>query len=94
MVIDGLRFPLDHACLVEAFGNNFFHLHVTASKASRKKRYRWQESEGEFEAAAAAGVEKKVQSVKALAHAMFENEGSISQLEQYVEQHLLLIEAA
>lgn len=39
LVIDGLRFPEDHAFLAESFGPAFFHIHVTASEEVRQDRY-------------------------------------------------------
>ncbi|WP_010187990.1 ribonuclease H-like domain-containing protein [Sphingomonas sp. PAMC 26605] len=38
-VIDGLRFPDDHAFLAERAGGNFIHVHVDASDEQRRTRY-------------------------------------------------------
>jgi uncharacterized protein YprB with RNaseH-like and TPR domain/predicted nuclease with RNAse H fold/dephospho-CoA kinase len=39
LVIDGLRFLEDYAALFEAFGTDFFHIHVKAPKEERMNRY-------------------------------------------------------
>lgn len=39
IVIDGLRYPEDHAFWVETFGPSFLHIHITAPKEVRMKRY-------------------------------------------------------
>ncbi|MDJ0744153.1 MAG: ribonuclease H-like domain-containing protein [Xenococcaceae cyanobacterium MO_167.B27] len=39
LVIDGLRFPEDHAFLVEKFGSSFLHIHLDIPKQIRLERY-------------------------------------------------------
>lgn len=39
VVIDGLRFPEDHAFMVEAFGPAFIHIHITAPEVLRRERH-------------------------------------------------------
>jgi predicted nuclease with RNAse H fold/dephospho-CoA kinase len=39
IVVDGLRFPDDHAFLKEKFGFRFIHIYVSASTDIRRKRY-------------------------------------------------------
>jgi uncharacterized protein YprB with RNaseH-like and TPR domain/predicted nuclease with RNAse H fold/dephospho-CoA kinase len=39
VVIDGLRFLEDYSSLFEAFGSEFTHIHIKASKADRMNRY-------------------------------------------------------
>ena len=78
IAIDGLRFPEDHAHLVEAYGPAFVHIHVEASEAIRKKRYiKGNKSAAEFEKAAAHPVESKVNVLAPLANFVVPNEGSI-----------------
>src|SRR6266436_6720161 len=38
LVIDGLRFPEDHAFLVESFGPAFLHIHIDAPSTIRLER--------------------------------------------------------
>ena len=39
LVIDGLRFPEDHAFLVEKFGSSFLHIHLDIPQKIRLERY-------------------------------------------------------
>lgn len=39
LVIDGLRFPDDHAFLTEIYASQFLHIHVVAPKEVRRKRF-------------------------------------------------------
>ena len=39
IVIDGLRFPDDHAYLKEKYGPHFMHIHLTCNEAIQKERY-------------------------------------------------------
>jgi uncharacterized protein YprB with RNaseH-like and TPR domain/predicted nuclease with RNAse H fold/dephospho-CoA kinase len=39
VVVDGLRFLEDYATLFEAFGSEYTHVHIKASKEDRKSRY-------------------------------------------------------
>lgn len=80
IVVDGLRFPEDHAFLVETFGFSYTHIHVEAKESSRKSRYRSRlisenvESASTFESISTTAVERKVKSLKLLAHETFINE--------------------
>ena len=38
IAIDGLRYPEDHALMVESFGPSFFHIHIEAPFEIRQKR--------------------------------------------------------
>lgn len=84
IVVDGLRFPDDHACLFERFGLNFFHLHVTASKRVRRARYEQASCDGAFGSACVAPVEARVHELLALSNNVFSNEGSREDLTRYV----------
>jgi len=69
IVIDGLRFPEDHAFLVEKFGPGFTHFYVEASESKRKTRYISRGgTEKEFESAKIQSVESEVKSLKRIAH--------------------------
>lgn len=73
-VIDGLRFPEDHAFFTELFGPGFVHIHVAAPTDERLRRY---VSRGgsriEFEKAEAHDVESQVERLEHLARLVFEN---------------------
>jgi len=78
LVIDGLRFPEDHAYLVERFGPTFAHLHVDAAESIRKNRYKKMGySEAEFLKASAHIVESNVKRLSHLAHSCIWNEEKI-----------------
>jgi predicted nuclease with RNAse H fold/uncharacterized protein YprB with RNaseH-like and TPR domain/dephospho-CoA kinase len=77
LVIDGLRFPEDHAFLSEAFGPGFVHIHVTASEKIRKARYISEgQTEAAFDRAARHPVEMLVPQLASLAHISLKNERS------------------
>jgi uncharacterized protein YprB with RNaseH-like and TPR domain/predicted nuclease with RNAse H fold/dephospho-CoA kinase len=77
LVIDGLRFPEDHAFLVESFGPAFFHIHVTAPEEVRKERYVADGNTGaEFARAIRHPVEAKIPRLAAIAQAEIANERS------------------
>jgi len=76
LVIDGLRFPEDHAYLVETFGPAFHHVHVTASEGIRRARYvRDGGTRAEFDKAITHPVESQIPHLRDLAHIQIENEG-------------------
>ena len=76
IVIDGLRFPDDHAFLTEIFGSQFLHLHVVASRPVRKTRY--EKREGlYFDAADGHAVESRSSDLRAFARNVVENNHSL-----------------
>lgn len=78
LVIDGLRFPEDHAYLVERFGPRYTHIHLEAPESIRKKRYRKSRpSDREFEKAVRHVVEFNVKRLSGLAHCRLGNAGKI-----------------
>jgi predicted nuclease with RNAse H fold/uncharacterized protein YprB with RNaseH-like and TPR domain/dephospho-CoA kinase len=85
IVIDGLRFPEDHAFFVERFGPQFVHLHLDAPDTVRKKRYT-ESSPGElsFNDADRQPVEAKIDRLSGLATAIIGNFGTINELENAV----------
>jgi predicted nuclease with RNAse H fold/uncharacterized protein YprB with RNaseH-like and TPR domain/dephospho-CoA kinase len=85
IVIDGLRFPEDHAFFVERFGSQFVHLHLDAPDAVREKRYT-ESSPGElsFNDVDRQPVEAKINELSGLATAITGNFGTISELEKAV----------
>ncbi len=78
LVIDGLRYPEDHAFLTETFGPGFRHVHVKASNKIRKTRFIADGyTEADFEAASAHAVEQKIGILEGLAHCCVLNERTV-----------------
>jgi len=89
VVVDGLRFPEDHAFFAERFGSGFVHLHVTAPSEVRARRYDQSGGEGlDFNAAERQSVESKVDQLGELAGAVFQNDASVAQLTESVLNYL------
>lgn len=86
IVIDGLRFPEDHAFLVETFGNCFVHVYVDADEEVRRKRYRERAADDGFDEAIASTVERRVNELKVLAHESFVNHSSLSAVQVRVDE--------
>lgn len=77
-VIDGLRFPEDHAFLVETFGPGFHHLHIDSAESTRKKRYVKNGFKAtDFESAKIHHVEQKVMSLRQLAEETLANDDKL-----------------
>ena len=76
IVIDGLRFPGDHAFLTEIFGSQFLHIHVVACRELRKTRFENREH-SEFEPAEHHAVETCGEELRAFARDIVENNGSV-----------------
>ncbi len=76
-VIDGLRFPEDHAFMVEAFGPAFIHIHITAPEALRRERYvAMGNSRGSFTRAVGHIVEQKIPLLAQRAHESILNDST------------------
>jgi uncharacterized protein YprB with RNaseH-like and TPR domain/predicted nuclease with RNAse H fold/dephospho-CoA kinase len=89
IVIDGLRFLEDHASLIEAFGLDFFHIHVKAPKVSRLDRYIARGgSPEEFEQADSHLVESSVNDLASVAHLVINNDNSEHLLLERVKQFI------
>jgi uncharacterized protein YprB with RNaseH-like and TPR domain/predicted nuclease with RNAse H fold/dephospho-CoA kinase len=76
VVVDGLRFPEDHAFLTEIFGSQFLHIHVVARRDLRKARFEQREGVA-FESADAHAVEARGKELKLFARDVVENNGSV-----------------
>jgi len=76
LVIDGLRFPDDHAFLVEIFGWKFDHLHINVSRNIRKARYEARES-ADFDLASVHQVESQAQTLEQLASIVVNNDSTL-----------------
>ena len=75
-VIDGLRFPEDHAFLAETFGPAFVHVHISAPVEMRKQRYIERGgSKSEFARTETHDVESQVFKLEGLArHVVINNQ--------------------
>lgn len=91
IVVDGLRFPEDHAFFIERFGSDFVHLHIQTSEALRASRYRKDTDGVAFEMADRQPVEAEIGSLAALANAVLTNDGSQAEHRQNVTSCLKLI---
>lgn len=82
IVVDGLRFPDDHAFLKEKFGFRFVHLYVSAPMDIRQERYaerlglKPSEVSQAFNDAIMSEVERMVPTLERLADQTFFNNGS------------------
>jgi predicted nuclease with RNAse H fold/dephospho-CoA kinase len=86
IVVDGLRFPEDHAYLAEKFGKCFFHIHVDAPTSLRRERFLSRDNSGNFETAAISDVESRVGDLMPLATETFENDSFIDKLKNYAAE--------
>ena len=92
VVVDGLRFPDDHAFLAERAGGSYKHVNIDAREEVRRVRYEGRSSDGSFDAAASSEVEKQVESMRSLAHVMCSNNGSEADIASWAEGLVALIE--
>lgn len=82
IVVDGLRFPDDHAFLKEKFGFRFVHIYVSAPIDVRRQRYaermglKESEAAQAFDEAIMSEVERLVPTLEQLADQTFFNNGS------------------
>jgi predicted nuclease with RNAse H fold/dephospho-CoA kinase len=81
IVVDGLRFPEDHAFLAERAGGSYVHVFVDAGEQKRRVRYSARAIDGNFDAVATSEVESKVESMRSLAHHVFLNDGFIQEVD-------------
>jgi uncharacterized protein YprB with RNaseH-like and TPR domain/predicted nuclease with RNAse H fold/dephospho-CoA kinase len=78
IVVDGLRHPEDHAFFVEQYGPSFKHIHVTAPRPERRRRYLSNElNENAFDVAEGHQVESNVERMLQFACVAIENTGGI-----------------
>ena len=86
IVIDGLRFPDDHAFMVERFGACFRHVYIDAGVDIRCSRYEDGDSDVGFDDASGASVERRVGEMRSLAHEVFVNQGDQLAVERWADQ--------
>lgn len=92
IVVDGLRFPEDHAFFVEQFGARFRHIYVDADEEVRRSRYEWRENDGDFSHAANSSVEKRVCELGLLANERFVNNSGKQEMTSRVDELVGLID--
>lgn len=85
VVVDGLRFPEDHAFFVERFGLGFRHIYIDADLHVRRIRYNERVDDGGFDKAAFSGVESRVEELQLLADEVFVNNSSKSEIQKRVD---------
>jgi dephospho-CoA kinase len=74
--VDGLRFPEDHASLVERCGDRFLHVHLEAPGELRRRRFIARGgSDDEFSAAEIHVTESMAPTMRRLAHRIVINDG-------------------
>lgn len=89
IVIDGLRFPEDHAFMVETFGPSFIHLHVEAPIKIIKSRIKNRQiNDIPIQKALNNPIESNIKDLKKLASHTIINDGPISQLYSQVNSFL------
>ncbi len=89
MVIDGLRWPEDHAFWVERFGPKFLHVHVSAPTNLRRARYpNGGGSIAEFDAVSRHEVESGVPDLEALADVVVENDQTVDQMQRVLANRI------
>lgn len=82
VVVDGLRWPEDHAYFVERFGNRFVHLHVRAPAEERFRRTGGSpEERPAFDDADAQPVEAMIDALGLLATRVIENASGLEHFE-------------
>jgi predicted nuclease with RNAse H fold/dephospho-CoA kinase len=85
VVIDGLRFPEDHAFFVERFGSEFVHLHIKASDELRAARYVDSDKDSpSFDIADQQPLEAKIEELEGLAAVILQNDIAVAQLRNKV----------
>ena len=92
IVIDGLRFPDDHAFMVERFGAGFRHVFIEAGADVRCSRYEDGDPDVSFDDASGALVERRVGEMRSLAHGVFVNQGDLSAVERWADQLAIRID--
>ena len=89
LVIDGLRWPEDHAFWVERFGPAFRHVHIRAPETLRRERYaKAGRGATEFDVAATHEVESGVSTLAALAHVVGDNDREVQDMQNLLAERI------
>jgi uncharacterized protein YprB with RNaseH-like and TPR domain/predicted nuclease with RNAse H fold/dephospho-CoA kinase len=90
LVVDGLRFPEDHAFLTEVFGSQFLHIHVVAPRSVRRRRFAKREGGvALFDRQEQHMVESQFESMETLARDIVANQGSVEEYVAAIEKIVL-----
>jgi uncharacterized protein YprB with RNaseH-like and TPR domain/predicted nuclease with RNAse H fold/dephospho-CoA kinase len=93
LVIDGLRFPEDHAFLVETFGPAFLHIHIDAPEDTRLERYIIDGgTKEEFVDANSHQVESNVPNLSSLAHIIVDNASDMDSFKNEISKTVNLMQ--
>jgi uncharacterized protein YprB with RNaseH-like and TPR domain/predicted nuclease with RNAse H fold/dephospho-CoA kinase len=82
IVIDGLRFPEDHAYFFERFGTRFMHIHVDASPELRAVRLHAAGLDVDFESLEQQPTETRIETLRQKAAVVVKNEGTLELLNE------------
>ena len=86
IVIDGIRFPEDHALLAETFGPSYKHVHITSSVDVRRARLAKRGKEDvAFDEATENPLEVMTESLLRLADFQLDNSGNMSNIESFIK---------
>src|SRR5690606_13162812 len=88
IVVDGLRYPEDHAFLFERWGFKSVHLHIEASGSIRRNRLirRGRRGDSDVDAIESHEVERSCSFLRELADQVVANEQSLRDLESRIDQ--------
>ena len=87
LVIDGLRWPEDHAFWVERFGPWFFHLHISTASSIREQRHLMDgHTSEEFDVASRHNVEHGTGLLEALSSRTILNDQALTTFKQMVSE--------
>jgi dephospho-CoA kinase len=93
LVLDGLRFPEDHAFFAERYGPNFLHWHIEAPREMRKDRYLTMGfTEADFEHVTSHPVEAGIPALAKLAHLRLGNSGTLEEFKSRVLEAVAPVE--
>lgn len=86
IVVDGMRFPDDHAYFVEMYGKHFIHIYVYADEHIRSARYNKREVDRKFADAEKSSVEQSVFKLQLLADIHINNNADLNSLEKRIKE--------
>lgn len=88
-VIDGLRFPEDHAFMKERFGPHFKHIHLKSHPGTRKIRYdALDRNDISFEEASKHLVEGEVKKLSKLSDVTIENDSDLNYFKKQLHKYI------
>ena len=86
-VVEGMRWPEDHAFLAEQAGNGFLHVNVQASPELRRSRYAAaRDAEADFDRLDGQLVESGISALQRLATSSVDNEGNLAELARRADE--------